>query len=390
MKYVLFVADNEPAIDLVKLVAVALGEKAWESLVTWHRESPANNPIAIYIDRPSYAKRFLNNCRPDVMVMTREVTTPIQAAFMKAAKLLGIPVLFIPHGMMIKDAKAVWTRRGQRFSRLGSLRRLIVQGYRKMRAGVSLSYLIRVGIFRALHDFGKGGNLTGYNSFDRIVAYGEYMREVFIEHGVDAYKIAVTGNPRCDRYSGYNDERPRGRQVLLLTTYLYEFGMWSKEQRDSYLTDVLQATINEASLPLIIKIHPVNENPEEYRSWLRRCPIVESDCTMIFQNLPLDPLFRASDVVVTCNSSAGMEAMAAGKPLIIYNPYGDPTLYAEGCGAYFARNIDELGEAIKAAMKMSDEQIALARQFIKTQLGDLDGGAAGRIANEIVKLGGGN
>ena len=86
-------------------------------------------------------------------------------------------------------------------------------------------------------------------------------------------------------------------------------------------------------------------------------------------------------------SSVGLEVMASGKPLVIYNPYDNPTPYHSESGVFVAYNVRELamvvGEIIDG--RVSDEYKKVAKAFVYDQVYKLDGKAADRIASLIVE-----
>ena len=112
---------------------------------------------------------------------------------------------------------------------------------------------------------------------------------------------------------------------------------------------------------------------------------------VLYQSEPLSEVINKCDIGITTMSSGGLEVLATGKPLIIYNPYKDITQYNDKSGVYYARNRDELLVVLNELIKngMSDDKKKLSEEFIYQQAYLQDGKASERIAELILEMAGG-
>ncbi|MBU1172968.1 MAG: CDP-glycerol glycerophosphotransferase family protein [Proteobacteria bacterium] len=398
----LFLTDNIPAMDMLALVASHLSHSWDVSFIHYgglakqdtaaiddsYRKLLGGRPMR-YISLKKHSKKEINRVlsleRPDILVLTREETTPVEPLFLELGKEKGIPTLLVPHGMRVPNMERVWEAEGK-FARLKSLTKLAKQGYRKLvRNPISAPQLLRTGIFRAMNDF-KHGGLSRYDRFSKIAVYGPAMREILIGEGVSPDNVVVTGSPKMDRYltdEGKDNSLPVGDKVLLLTNYFVEFGLWNTKQRERFILDVCSVVGALSSHTLRIKIHPVSEDIRDYENIVRKYDLH----TELYQHCSLSELISECDIAITTTSTTGLEAMAAGKPMIAYNPHHNVTAYGNTSGAFLAYNVTELFFALLGLLKdgVSKDQREMAAEFVYQQAYIQDGKAADRIVDLIIK-----
>lgn len=391
----LFLADNIPAVEMFIPVIAKLPD-GWDAvLVNYEARSVAGSRLVT-----EYARRSLIRCiemkrhdstaveqlvvtaEPDIIVFSREETTLTESMFVELGIRDSIPTLLIPHGIMVKDMHSVWSS-GKPFTRTGALRMLLRQACGKIRRhDTSLGYLFKTGAYRITHDF-KDDQLSRWNRYTAIAAYGEAMRDVLLHNRVSPESIVITGNPKMDMLHP-DDSGKDSRRILLLTNYFVEFGLWSKRQRKRFVLDVCAVAKATTDKPLRIKIHPVNERMADYESLA-----AEYDLDVeLYQQAPITEVAEGCSLAITTTSSAGLEAMVLGKPLIIYNPYGNVTAYGEDSGAYIALSATQLAGAVSDILDngIGDEQKRLAEQFIINQASARDGKSADRIVALMVEM----
>lgn len=315
--------------------------------------------------------------RPDLIVLAREETNPIEHQFAVS----NVPTLLIPHGLLMPNERELWTSNGS--LKLGHLIRLSRQFMHKIKKN-SMPFwsLIQVGLFRLFNDFVDSKTLSKYNNFTKIASYGLKMRDILVKYKVNPENIIITGNPKYDKY--VNVCREKSGRILLITDYLVEFGLWSEKQRLKYLQDVSEIVQELTLKRLEILIHPVLEDKDEYKKII--------DKNKLFANvhqLELERLINECDIGITLLSTSGIEMMAANKPLIVYNPYHNPTLYYEDSGCYVANNRNELYSIIKHLIKdgMSESKQKLSKEFVYHQIYEQDGKAVDRIVDVILNMG---
>lgn len=344
---VLFLADNAPVVEMYKPIIEKL-------------------PCKSVVVKTSL--EAVERGKPDVVVMAREETTLVEHKIVSS----GIPTLLVPHGMLWGDHRKLWGS-----NKLVRRWRLAVQAYRKLLRGESLWRLLKVGFFRLRNDFKEGNILSRYDGFTKIAAYGEAMRKVLLGYKVKPENIVITGNPKFDKYGEL--ARKNGGYVLLVTEYLVEFGLWSAKQRKKYVDDVAIAA-SSCGLGLVVKIHPVLEDKRDYET------LASEWGFRLCKDEGLLELVSECNMTVTLMSSVGLEVMVIGKPLIIYNPYNNPTAYTYG--VLSARTLSELVSAVEEATNGWNRRLANgARRFVYEQTYLHDGKSADRIAELIMGMG---
>lgn len=370
----LFVADNIPTIEMYLPIIKCLPSNCESRIVNYNGFKLAK-PECIYLRNES--KNGINSLlkaeKPDVIIIAREETNNVEH-FLAVS---GIPTVLVPHGLLMPNEKRLWG--SDKNIRANHLKKLLKQGYYKFKNG-GISYrLIKTGLFRIKNDFKDGETLSRYDSYTKIASYGSAMNDILIRYGVGANKLIITGNPKYDKYRIVN--RKRSGRVLLITDYLVEFGLWSISQRIKYLKDICGIVNKITGKKLEILIHPVLENLDDYRKIIDR-----NDLQANVYQLQLTRLINECDLVITTLSTSGLEVAVAGKPLIIYNPYDNPTLYDGNSGAYIAKTSYELAIILSKLKNgaVDSEQSKKSREFILKQAYLQDGNSAKRIAELIV------
>ncbi|HOE97034.1 MAG TPA: hypothetical protein PLS90_01090 [Candidatus Sumerlaeota bacterium] len=146
-----------------------------------------------------------------------------------------------------------------------------------------------------------GRNPRKYLNADIVLAQGA----VTLRH-IRPRCFAVTGNPKVDRFEPIAlPERPR---ILINCNFTY--GQY-EEARALWMHDVLGAC-RELGLDYFISQHPRDPS-----SWEGE-PVVRSAAERLAAQI------AEASLVVTRFSNLPYEALAAGRPVIYYNPHGEP------------------------------------------------------------------
>jgi hypothetical protein len=194
----------------------------------------------------------------------------------------------------------------------------------------------------------------------KIALWGEYNQIWFSKHGVEAEKLVITGCPQFDKYikkEFFNRQaicKKYGLDnnkhiVTLLTQHANETLHFANlHLRETEFSDfcqkVVEAVEDLSQVQLIIKFHPWDKNADLHRNQIEK---MSTKKMIILQNADLDELLNVSDLAITYTSTAGLEAMLLGKPVITVafegkattSPFDSPILPAARTASDFKKEI---------------------------------------------------
>jgi len=179
-----------------------------------------------------------------------------------------------------------------------------------------------------------GGALIGrdrtnlFDVGDRILVLGEHVRRGLVEHGIDARRLVLVGDPRSDdarvvprgrlRADVCHDFRLEASRPLIVMVSKYVSLLFSALEKDAFYRTVRDglAALGDSGLGgvnVIVKVHP-NEDLDLLRrqvaewGWPENVPLT--------QTYDIHRLFGAADAAIMVTSMAGIEAMAMGCPVV--------------------------------------------------------------------------
>jgi len=217
--------------------------------------------------------------------------------------------------------------------------------------------------------------------FDRIACGGLYWRGKYVERGAALDAIAVTGWPKYDEYANVDtgSTNAKARTILYLGQGQLESGMRVLRRISSLL--------DETGATLLIKPHP-NEDARHYSLNLPK----HSRIAVLEPRAKLSDCLKRSDVVITDNSTGGIEAVLLGKRLLCLNlgHIRDVVrdMYIESGVAEEIVDLDQLEEWIRNMNDMvTAEDLRVARgKFISDMVHLVDGKASRRIADLVHEM----
>jgi hypothetical protein len=156
--------------------------------------------------------------------------------------------------------------------------------------------------------------LAGHTPVDVIFTAGRFVTEAFRSQGVTS-RIETTGIPRFAELAALERAAPPShpRTVVYLTGSFFwhdETTLDRAQQRD---LDTLAAGLPEHGWELRIRVHPREELARYER--FRGRPGVELSTPA---DLPLWTELARAGAVITAMSTAGLEALALGRPLVVF------------------------------------------------------------------------
>jgi len=337
-------------------------------------------------------RRILQKEQPSIVIVGNDIH-PVNKLFVKAANSKGTPTLLVQDGIMSMSRNKESETSGFRHY----FKYLLTLSFRLIRfLGSQRSWQSKVEILRFELRYGSRGKRETYGHGEclKIAVFGDATKEMFLSEGINPERIVVTGSPKFDRFFNFKDSECKQRIserwriptekdiVLLITQGWVEAKAWTVEQRGKFISAIVKATAALPGTELIIKLHPV-EKEEDYHKLVRDL----AHPPIICKYVTLHELLGASSLVITVASTAGLEAMALKKPVVIVNLFNDtaPTLF-EDSGAIYATREEELLSAMKSALYELETRNEMAKsmeKFVYEQAYLQDGQAARRIANLI-------
>jgi hypothetical protein len=205
-------------------------------------------------------------------------------------------------------------------------------------------FAVRRAVLRAATRLGAEARvpgLAGHTPVDTIYTGGRFVTEAFRSQGVRA-AIETTGIPRLAPLAGL--ERPTAPADPRAVVYLTGSFLWHDEttldrcqQRD---LDALADALPGRGWTLRIRVHP-REELARYARFRGRAGVVVATPA----ETPLWSELADAGAVITAMSTAGLEALALGRPLLVFLGAFPPGLRAITLGAHprvpVARTVDE-------------------------------------------------
>jgi hypothetical protein len=258
---------------------------------------------------------------------------------------------------------------------------------------IPLTYLLDFFIFKIKYS-NQYSFIYGHGRSTKICLFGESVYQMFIDEGIPPNKLEITGNPKFDKLIEYKKEKtqnilkekynlPKDKAVILLITQQFvEYRIWTKKQRESFVSEIVRAVSNLNNAEFIIKIRHPNEKKEDYIQILDKFDIKYK----IFKEEPIEEILSISDIVLSSSSTAILEAIILGKPTMVINLFNEdaPKIYKNSGSIYVDSKeglLNYLNALINNDSIINEEKI---NNFITQQAYKVDGNSSHRIF-EIIK-----
>lgn len=335
--------------------------------------------------RKGWVRRIIDKIAPNVVAVCND-RSPMSSIFIKAAKRKGIGTLLIQDGLLTlpemsrpegpKAGLKLSTTLARRFRRSAEQ-----GGY--LREQLATLYLFIANGFRSGGEYGLG-------ECDSIAVFGADTKVFLVKKGVSDSRIFITGSPKFDELvvhgsEGSVDER-HTRRVLLMTQSFVEHQLWTRPQWEDFVTTVITALNGIENIALTIKVHP-GEDIDPYDNLLSSVdPHYEWE---IIKEGALSEQLRRCDTSITVNSTAGLEAMSQGKPLVIIDLFSNGGIeFYEHSGAWTVSSKDDIAVNIENSLDpaRSDEYRRRSAEFLERHIYKRDGRAAERITDLIERM----
>lgn len=270
-------------------------------------------------------------------------------------------------------------------------------------------FAILASVSRALRipsvEFQHGLEYTGEDSFtlrknaQHLGVYGPLLKKELVSAGIPHERIESIGSPRFDVYRETRSIREnRGERhapgVLSVLCIYPDFSYGDDSDSyeiDTYMRGVAEALTSVQGARLTVKLRGARREAFFRRRIAELCKGIPHT---VIRDSPLSALFAHSDIVVSCYSTAMIEAMLSGVPLVFFAATPLHRRFAERLAPYMsagafalAHSEEELARALRALTSASERraQVERADRFM-TEHYACDGQSAARAAGLIGSL----
>jgi len=217
---------------------------------------------------------------------------------------------------------------------------------------------------------------------DKMVVWGKYYKDWFIKNvSKRSNQFIAGGSLTFDHFPKRpilsKGEEKKIKSVLILVSYYY--------LRDIAFEKDLSILIDELRQMRIDKIF-IRTHPHQKISYIENLAH-ESNNIQIVNKENLDSLIQKANLVISCDTTAGINAIIASKDVIYWHFFGVEYIpLAEYGTAEEARSVDEIIHIIKKRERKSVHEKRVARnKFVEQVLHALDGKSYKRISQFILK-----
>ena len=249
-------------------------------------------------------------------------------------------------------------------------------------------------LFRDFINYGLNRPLPISKLPDHYILWDELEINRYQHYGIPTEKISVVGNPLLDDiFHKIPTIKTRTKtndkiKILILTDSLYEHGIWSYNERESFLTNLFEKLQEDKTILFDIKIHPVTQDKTYYQNLSKKLGL----SAKIFQSEDLFDLINNYDIIVTYGASTThTELSLCGKKTILIATKHLPTfvLVDEAIAAGFIKQSYSFADLIPLIHDFHEQEINLTNEFIEQRTKyfyKFDGKSGERAADSIIQF----
>jgi hypothetical protein len=325
-----------------------------------------------------------------------------ETALIKAANQRGIPSLIVPIAQSFPETAARLRLRKQDVDRCYGMQTLSnrIAGalfpnwvYEFEGSRLLFSPGVQSVVAWALGIMPENPWTIGGGAATRMAVESPHLRRMFVEQGIPAEKLVVTGKPSVDQiYEAMQPANqhiireelgiPEAEQVLLCAVpQLAEHRLMSWSQHWQEIEFLLATFAQLKNVSIVLSLHPKSD-PSEYR------PLADQYGTTLAKRRIYE-LLPACDVFVATFSSTVMQAIGLSKPTVIVDFYSlGYTFYDDAPGVIVLRSRDHLASTLAKLFSdpqyydlLSEAQLPQTSEWVL-----LDGKCTERVAEELYRL----
>jgi len=212
---------------------------------------------------------------------------------------------------------------------------------------------------------------------DWLAIWSVGIKEWFLHNGVSNDKLLITGNPRYDKLRRQVKCHNSKKKIVLLTNPM-------GTHVNITILELLLPALSFYKLDFVIKTHP-SEPVTDYNFYFNK--LTDVNC-FVEHNKTIDQIINKDDIVITTNSTAGIEALILGGILHIIKVDGVPNSipYSDYNIANEITTSDDAITKIGNSINSPDEYTNKADVFLKFYAGELDGNSTKRLCTLIKSI----
>jgi len=358
------------------------------------------------------ALKLLQSLKPDVIIVNIGIE-PIQYSFSLAADHLKIPIISFAGSTIptfFTSEKGTYhtfrrfflsgvptdTENEKYFLRRGKF--MIYKLLFLLKTQISL----KINFVQIIKEFFQDLIIFNFNKKPRtnflanlVLVHFESQIQLLKNLGFKKEKLILIGHPLLDQLNNnfVISKNPKINsnkiKLLIVTDTLYEHGIWTFNQRNSFLTSMFSKLSEITNIEFSLKIHPAQENKIFYTNFLKNLNLNIS----IFQSENLQDLIQNYDLILSFGASTThSEISYSGKRLILLNSGTNLPkfpLVQEGIQSGHVmecKNIQDLNDVV---VEFAKKDIKVSQKFIeerKKLFYKFDGKSAERGADAILNL----
>ena len=175
---------------------------------------------------------------------------------------------------------------------------------------------------------------------------------------------------------------------MVITDSLYEHGIWSYKERESFLKNLFGKLQEDKTILFDLKIHPTTENDAYYQRLFKELGL----SAKIFQSENIFDLINNYDIIVTYGASTThTELSLCGKKTILIATKQLPTflLVDEAIAAGHVKQSNDMMDLIPLIHDFHKQKISLTNEFIEQRTKyfyKFDGKSSDRAADSIIQF----
>ncbi len=372
--------------DILYLISARWG-KGKKDLESYVRSLNIQHIFLDMVSTDSEIKSILMQVNPDIVILGHD-TNHNDYTIVKCSNYLGIPTLLVQDGIYPNSEYYQGVKKSILTKISGIPKLLLDHDYNVHEKIEIILYGIKV--------LTQPKPLVGRGNYTRIAVFGEATKQLLEQEGVDPRKIIVTGSPKFDyfyfqncsnKYPIYNELKisPISNKILLITQPFVELGVWTQSQRKEYISQICTATEKFENCQLILKIRKSSEDIQKYREFTKFFKVNP----IIYDDINLSELIKTADLVITVSSTGGLEAIAAEKPLIVFDPFQTPIPLYNSESVLHLDSADDLLVTIDRLLSddlFRESSIQKQSSFLEENICRSDCKAAEKIYNIIMEL----